>query len=303
MSDDAGWLSRLMESRKRTDESGGGPEALSPLSPEAMLEAERLCSRAAEAKQAGEKDEAVELYERAVRLNPRLIHGWLNLAVTLYEIRRPKAALECLEKARELQDANPNFEAAISQLLPICQHAAGAATGNEEAEVWVRRGLQAEKAERPEEAIGYYERARLLDPRNPRAPYLLGVALLDTDRVLEAVELFEEARHIDDPETNAWLAEALPSYHRRAAATLQEQGVDRANHGEWAEALRCFERSLRLDPYDMHTLCFRGIALINSARRYREALFCFEMAERLGHPDVDELKSLCRKALGTGGEA
>jgi tetratricopeptide (TPR) repeat protein len=95
-------------------------------------------------------------------------------------------------------------------IIPDEQEAA-AVTGNEDAEIWLRKGFKAEKAEHWDEAMDCYQTARLLNPRNARALVMLGSLFLGTGRDQEAVAMFDEAARLNDPQTNALLAQMFPA--------------------------------------------------------------------------------------------
>jgi tetratricopeptide (TPR) repeat protein len=202
MSKVEGWFSRLVPGQDRWD-------AGTAVEPRVATEAERLAARAEECRDAGDKDQAIVLFERALELNPRLVSAWINLGSMLRQFWRPKAALACLERAQRLAGGNGNLQIFISQLIPICRNEAAGAEGDEEAEVWLRKGYKAENDGCLENAMDYYQHARFLNPKNPRVFVLLGGALLSAGRDSEAMQIFEEARRLNDPETNALITDML----------------------------------------------------------------------------------------------
>lgn len=206
MSTHRAWFSGIGRGEQRS--TGVGNVVSQPL-PAATADAEtaaRLCETAEKLRHLRDNDGAIELYERALELNPQSIQGWVNLGIILREFWRPKAALECFERARGIPGRHPNVDVLLSQLIPICRDEAARATGNEEAELWLRRGWAAEEAGRLDSAIEYYELARFVNPRNARCLVMFGLALLSMDRGPDAMELFAEARSLNDPEANTWLA-------------------------------------------------------------------------------------------------
>ncbi|CDM64384.1 tetratricopeptide repeat protein [Pyrinomonas methylaliphatogenes] len=62
----------------------------------------RLAAQAAEAREAGRIDEAIEFYQKAVRLRPRWDEGWWYLATLLYDRDRYAEAARAFERAAAL---------------------------------------------------------------------------------------------------------------------------------------------------------------------------------------------------------
>jgi tetratricopeptide (TPR) repeat protein len=206
-----GWFSRLTHSPISTQATGASTTGR-PSHPSSL--AETLFRQARELRQARANDEAVELYERALKLDPQRIDGWINLGIILHEIRRPKAALECFRTAQRIPTSSGNFEAILSQLVPPCERAVARATGDEEAEIWLRKGWKAYEAREWATALALYERARHLNPRHPHVLVQMGMTLYEMHREPEAMALFDQAWRIHDPEITELLAGLFPSrYH------------------------------------------------------------------------------------------
>lgn len=64
------------------------------------------------------------------------------------------------------------------------------------------------------------------------------------------------------------------------------------------EALACYDHALALTPRNAQAWFMKGAVLGNNFQRYREALECFEEAQKLGLPQAAEAIAECREALG-----
>ena len=64
--------------------------------------------------------------------------------------------------------------------------------------------------------------------------------------------------------------------------------------GRHEEVLKCCDRALKLDSQDSGFWKLKGVGLL-SMERYREAIPCFQQAEKLGDASVAELITDCRR--------
>src|SRR5580658_3349510 len=139
-----------------------------------------------EADKSGQLDAAVAEFQKAAELDPKLNAAFVDLGGVLIEKRDYAAAIPPLKRALEL---SPNLEGA-HQLLGYALLAQGFAA----------------------EAIPHLEKAHAEDA--------LGIALLEVDRLPEAVAVLQKAlaKNPDDPD--------LLYYYGRAAGLLSKQVFD-----------------------------------------------------------------------------
>ena len=86
-------------------------------------------------------NEAIECYDKALKINPNDFRSWNNKAFTLHQLNRSNEAIECYNKSLEI---NPNFF-----------------------EAWANKGFTLEYLDRFDEAAECYEKALVLSPNNP----------------------------------------------------------------------------------------------------------------------------------------
>ena len=119
----------------------------------------------------GEFEKAIELYDWAITLNPKLAEAWGNKGLALGNLERYKEEISCCDKAIELK---PDYALA-----------------------WVNKGNALGNLKRYEEALSCYDKAIELKPDLALAWVSKGNALGCLKRWKEARECYEEALRIE----------------------------------------------------------------------------------------------------------
>ena len=181
---------------------------------------------------------------------------------------------------------------------------------------WSNKGVSLGRLGRPDEALACYDRALAIDPQYAMAWNNKGAALGTLGRYDEEIACCDRALAIDPQYKDAWVgkgtalaelgqpAEALACYDRALAIDPQykdawyNKGVVLGALGRPQEALACFDRALAIDPQDAMAWHNKGVVLHNNFRRYREALECFQRAQRLGYAPAAQAIAACLQALG-----
>jgi tetratricopeptide (TPR) repeat protein len=236
---------------------------------------------------AGRIPEAIQQFEKALRLTPGDVEVHDNLGVTLEHVGRIAEALQHYETALRLK---PYFPEAHSNL------------GN----ALLRTG-------RVPEAIQQYEEALRLRPDYAEAEYNLGGALDQAGRTAEAIRHFEAAVRLKPDYAAArnnlgnllhregHTPEAIQHYE---AALRIEPDLARAHHnlgvafeetGRRPEAIEHYEAALRIQPDLVEAHNNLGVALCRSDRLL-EAIAHFKEALRL-RPDYVEARDNLGNAL------
>jgi tetratricopeptide (TPR) repeat protein len=172
------------------------------------------------------------------------------------------------------------------------------------AEAYNNRGVKLVHLGKPEDAIGYFERALRLKPDYADAQNNLGTALWKSGKVPEAVGHYEQALRIkpDYVEAHNNLATALWQTGRTNEAIQHwEQAVRLNPHlysthynlavaleetGRLDEAIRQYEQVVRLQPDNVEVQYYLGITL-TQAGRINEAIGHYEQALRIKPDFVD----------------
>lgn len=164
-----------------------------------------LHARGNQLKAEGQIAEAAAAYRRALELNPAFVEADFALAILLLETGRPAEAVLALNHALGMQPTFPKarlllarlemdagrYDAAGGHLLPLLKANPGAPEIREITASWRLRAGRAIEQGDPAAAERHYRSGLLLQPEHPELNASLGVRLLITDRVAEAVPFLE----------------------------------------------------------------------------------------------------------------
>ncbi len=201
---------------------------------------------------------------------------------------------------------------AVVQELPLYRPPGPA----EQAEVLYRRGMEAFRSDRFEEALGLFERAILMNPRHADAFESMGVSQERLGRLDDAIETMRALTEMDPGHVMAWtnlsrycaqcgLIEEAEEIKGRVTYLIwkREMGEKEAERraqadterrrAELEERIGLFRRVLEMDPEDVIANFGLGKILLD-LERYEEAVPCFRKAVE-GQPDY----SMAMNHLGT----
>ena len=247
----------------------------------------------------GRSQEALALYEQAIRLNPKYAAAQHNRGLALLQLGRHEEALAAYEQAIRLAEADirpgkdltPRADSdlcetyqqkglalrrlgrqdealsAFEQALRLNPMVAG--THNNYGNVLYDLG-------RKEEALAAYEQAIHLDPTYAIAYLNQGNVLLQFGRHEEALASFEQARHLD-PTLATRIDKILHAREREDAVAYLNASVDLLEQRRPEEALGGLEKAIELDPTVVEAYLNKGVAL-KRLGRLQEALAAYEQA-------------------------
>lgn len=200
--------------------------------------------------QTGEKFTAPQAEELKAR-------DWTNKSYSLHKLGRFQEAVDCLDKALEL---DPRDVAA-----------------------WTNRGNSLNSLGRYDEAVLSLNQALELDPNDSAAWQNKGMSLSRLGRYAEALDCFDKAIAIDPFHADAWI-------WMNKANCLNCLGRSQ-------EAIRCCDKALEIDPRDPDIWFNKGFTLkqmsklediiplpgvvshsLNSKRDYEDGISCFDQA-------------------------
>jgi tetratricopeptide (TPR) repeat protein len=160
--------------------------------------------------------------------------------------------------------------------------------GQQTAGFWSNKGASLYGLSRYEEAIGCFDKALEIQPRNAGAWSNKGIALAALRQHEQAIGCFDQALTIDPRDAYAW------SNKGNVLQALRRH----------EEAIRCFDKALEIQPRDEVAWGNKGIAL-DALGLYLEAIVCYDSAltidPRLGPTWNNKGNAL--KALGQHQEA
>jgi tetratricopeptide (TPR) repeat protein len=260
----------------------------------------------------GRAAEAVDHYERALRLAPDLAEIEYNLGGALLQLGRGNEAIPAYLAAIRLHPDYPDAEVNLGQTLvavgrlpeAIPHFEAALRSRPADADSEAALGLALAHTGRLPEAIAHYQSALRLNANLPEAHNNLGSALASSGRLSEAIVQFGEAARLRPSygEARANLASALGNSGRLPEAIVQyeqilQQHPDNADAhanlglalvqtGRVAEALDHLGIAVRLQPRSAGAHAYLGFALAR-AGRFAQAVRAYRDALRINPNDAD----------------
>jgi tetratricopeptide (TPR) repeat protein len=271
-----------------------------------MPDVSQLLPRAVQLHQAGQVEQAREIYQQILRQEPNHLHALNLLGLAGWQTGRHAEAVEYLERAIAIDSTQAAFHGnlaearrGLGQLGPAIESYAQAARLQPDAViVHVNLGTLLQQAGQPEHAIASYGRALELDPQNVLARYHLGTAFEQQAKPQPAASCYEQVLesapdHVPSlvalaalRKTRGDLAGAVELYEHalRLEPEIAARHFDLGNvhqlAGQWREAVACYRRALDIDP--QYAEAFSN--LVNALRELNqldEALICAERAVQL----------------------
>ncbi len=257
--------------------------------------------------------EALACCDRALAINPQYADAWYFKGAALVILERACEAIPCFEQAQRLGDP------AAAQALARCREEAlndrVLAMNPQDAVAWYNKGVELKDLGRSEEALACFDRALAINPQYAVAWNNKGNTLASLGRHAEALACCDRALALIPQDAKAWYnkgitllslgrhKEALACYDRALALNPQDaaawsnKGVALGSLGRHEEALACYDRALAIKPQDAVAWFNKGAVLAEQFKRFRDALPCFEQAQRLGEPHAAQAIAACRKLL------
>jgi tetratricopeptide (TPR) repeat protein len=206
--------------------------------------------------QQGKVSEAIQEFQAALEVNPRLVTAHVNLIALYGLLNQPDKAEHHFRAAVEL---DPGWvESYYNYGLFLAQHSRKTEAADlfrkavevnpDYPEAHVQLGLLLDETGRSAEASAHYQRALQVNPNNRQAHYFLGRCLLQNGRVEEAIQHLLETIKVED----SWTPVCI-----QAVAIAYERG------GNWDRALHFFreakQRALTLGQQDLASQLQREI--------------------------------------------
>src|SRR3972149_3582874 len=113
----------------------------------------------------GKSQEAIDCYDRAIKIDPMSIEAWSNKGVALLMLGKYKEVITCCDKAIEIDPRG--------------------------ATAWGIKGAALSKLDKHQEAMACYDRVLEINPKDERAWCDKGFALADLGKHKEEIEAFE----------------------------------------------------------------------------------------------------------------
>ncbi len=154
----------------------------------------------------GNYNEAITCYDKVIGINPEDAYAWINKGTALYNLGRYKEAIKCYDGAIRI---NP-----------------------EDATVWNNKGVTLNNLGRYNEAIDCYDKAIRINPEFAEAWNNKGAALHNLGNNDEEIKCCDMAVRINPEYAEAWYNKGNAFY----------------NLGRFNEALKCTEQVIKINP-------------------------------------------------------
>jgi WD40 repeat protein/tetratricopeptide (TPR) repeat protein len=211
---------------------------------EELIEVSPIATRyieiAEEFREAGNREEALDSYRRALRVDRQNLAAQVGIASLTYEEGDLPQAAEEYQKALDIDPEDIGTRSGFCQShLSLGDHL------RDEGQL--------------EEALGHYRQVLTINEQHLEARERLaahqvqrGDQLRSEEQFDEATEAFEAALELtpEDPAITEKLAETQAAKRAKGLATLRDTGEEHFQAERWQEATACFQEYLSLEPED-----------------------------------------------------
>lgn len=193
----------------------------------------------------GNYSQAVELYQKALKVKPTRAEFYNNFATALAMIQRYEEAIAALNKATGI---NPDFEKAFTNLGEIY-----------------------DRMNRPADSVDAFRQAVKINPKSIKAYTGLCKGYLAAERNSEAVDCYKELVSL-----NPFDQKAVNDY----GYALNNLGNSLFNTGHYKEAIKVFDRAIEVVPDNLithHNLAIAQLFNKNKAAALEQYAFLKKM--------------------------
>ena len=254
----------------------------------------------------GRHEEALEIYEAALKVDPLTVAAWHGKGNVLNDLKLYEDALNVYNQALEIdeQDAVVWNEIGITLYYLKRYEDALIAFNNalkideQFVSAWNGIGITLYYLKRHEDALSAFNRALDIDEQFVYAWHGKGNVLNDLKRYEEALNAYDKALEINEQDPVAWYGKGnvlrnLKRYEEALDAYTKALELDEQNFKAWngkgnvlddlkryKEALNAFNKALEIDEQIVEAWCNKGIMLKN-LKCYEEALNSFNEALKI----------------------
>jgi tetratricopeptide (TPR) repeat protein len=238
----------------------------------------RIAERAFEAQKLGKFDEAIDLYQIAIKglpPTPETANVYYNLGLAYQSKSQTAQALQAYNQALKFNPANEAAQKAIKQ---IQQQAVAARTRT------VERAVALQGQGNLKEAIQLYQQVLMEDPNNAQVHFNLGTAYQEANKPREALEQYKYASKLaptnnDFSAAVAAIQKAIDSgaFEAAQASDILKEAVNLQQAGKMTQAIARYRDALKLDPrnaqahFNLATALHSSTKLTEAAEEYKES--------------------------------
>jgi predicted O-linked N-acetylglucosamine transferase (SPINDLY family) len=235
----------------------------------------------------GKYEEAINSYNRAIRVSPNDSGLRYNIALAFQNIGRPDSAIKNYNKAIQIKpdyaEAYNNLGSVLAEMMQpneaIKNYNKAIQIQPDYAEAYNNLGNILKDLVKPNEAIKNYNKAIQLKPDYAEAYNDLGVALQELGRLDEAIKNYKKAIQLKPDYAEAYsnigvalqelgrLDEAIKNYKKAIqlkpdyAEAYSNFGTALQELGRSNEAIKSHNKAIQLDPNDSSAYSNLGVAL------------------------------------------
>jgi len=186
----------------------------------------------------GKHEEAINAYNKAIELNPKLASAWYNKGVALTNQGKDDEAIVAYDKAIEIDPKHASAWYNKGNALynigkyeeAIIAYDKAIEIGPQLADAWNNKGIALTNLEKYDDAIVAYNKAIEIDPNLASAWYNKGIALNNLGKYKDTINAYDMAIELDPKYTLAW----------------NNKGIAFADLGKHQDAINAYRKALEL---------------------------------------------------------
>ena len=198
----------------------------------------------------GKFQEAIDCYEKALKINPSHAGAWLNKGMALRSLCRYQEEMECYSRTLSI---NPSLAAAWHNKAVCLEEHLG----------------------KFQEAIRCYDKALEIDPSSDQTWYKKGVLFSKLEKVNEALQSFNRVLDINPIDLDA----------------LYYKGALLMKLNRLAEAKPIYEKFIERDPA-CSDVWFNLASIYEHNKQFKEAIHCHKEVLKINPKDEESLKMI-----------
>ena len=220
--------------------------------PKSELSSKQWNQKGEELLAAGRYQEAIECFEKVIRLDHDFADAWRNMGYCFDISKRYHEAAKCFDKAIKLYKSSEYSDKNDSKIL----------------DALYKQGLSLSKANRFEESIKCFDKAIEIEPDFADTWRNMGFAYSKLDKFDKAIECFDKAIEINPRFVHAWNSKGYYLVHYKEK---HDYKID------YKDIIECFDKAIETDPNFAYSWLNKGYVLYSS-KDYDKAIECFDKA-------------------------
>ncbi len=202
----------------------------------------------------GRLDDAIECYNKAIKINPKNDGAWYIKGLILKQQGNLDKAIECYDKTIEIKSENENVwynkENALSEKNKLSEV-------DEEIE-WFNKGNTLQIQGKLYDAKACYNKAIEINPENDVVWYIKGIVLEQESKFDEAIKCYDKVIEIDSGNKRAW--------YNKAVILMKQNKFD--------EVIKCYFKAIEINT-EVRTAWSNKANILEKLDKLYEAIKCY----------------------------